>query len=101
MLHVINWVIRKNEQGQPVHKLQIPTFWDIYIYIERERDRQREKERERDIIKFCVCEMVKFCVKVMELRRRLVPGCLQVYKVNSFKFEPQTNLQSGELHLTA
>ena len=36
------------KQGQTVHKLQITTFWDIYIYT------YRESERERDIINFFV-----------------------------------------------
>ena len=43
----------KAKQGQTVHKLQIATFWEIYIHIypvkrERERERQRKKETEKN-----------------------------------------------------
>ena len=61
----------------------------IYIYIYR--------ERERDIIKFCVCEMVKSCVEVVELRCRLVPDKFQGYKTKSFKFEPQSDRHTDRL----
>ena len=43
------WLRSELKQGQTVRKLQIVTFWDIYIYIERER------ERERDIAASSVC----------------------------------------------
>ena len=36
--------------------------------------------------------MVKFCVEVVELRCRLVPGRLQGYEVKSFTNLPQTDL---------
>ena len=36
--------------------IYIQTYTYLYIYIYKER------ERERDIIKFCVCELLKFGV---------------------------------------
>ena len=48
------------------------------------------KERERDIIKFCVCVMLKFCVS----RCRLLPATSKVIKLSFTKFEPQTDRQT-------
>ena len=53
----------KKKQGKTVNKLQIATFWDIYIhtyiyiYIHINIHIYIYIERERDIIKFCVSKM--------------------------------------------
>ena len=78
----------KAKQGQTVHKLQIATFWEIYIHIYPVK-----RERERDIIKFCVFELLKFGVYKLPAAAR----SLKVYYSNV----GQTDLQTYRVVLSA